>query len=264
MQRRSEKVLKLVVLLGSLAFVTGCGGTASSTENTATTFPAPTQATTPSVAAVAPTSSQSLTSSPTPSSGEQASAEEGTVRYLKPGEIAIPAGLSDDDLVAAYIERSNAWIMAATSPEISERFIANAAGADFQYESGLVHGAYVSELVANAKNPSAWNPDVQSFILKRMERVEEVARKYVQSVPEARAQPKQRETYKQWFHLIKVDSASSKGPIRTITVVYQLKSNSEKSFGQPALRHYPSRAHITFDESSGHALMTDVVIQQLP
>lgn len=42
-------------------------------------------------------------------------AQEGPVRYFKPGEIAIPAGLSGNELVAAFIERSNAWISAGTS-----------------------------------------------------------------------------------------------------------------------------------------------------
>jgi len=184
------------------------------------------------------------------------------IRYFKPGEIAIPAGLSDEDLVAAFIERSTAWNMAATSPDVYDRFVKNPDRLDLVWESGIAHGNYIQELVAKKSDQLAPR-ELQSALDQRLVRVNEVSRRYFASVAQAKAQPDMYEPYMQWFELLKVQSMSGqKGGVRSMVIDYVLRANDEKtppSFGQPdKTPPYPTRASIDFDESSGKALITDM------
>lgn len=247
MHSRPGFLLTAIVVLGC-TFTTACSNSGTSMPAAESSASAPEQASAPS---------------PTPSTTSQASGEAPDIRYYAPGQIGIPAGLSDEDLVAAFIEKSTAWNMAGTSPEIYERQIKKAPGADLQYESGLAHGVYVSELFADNRDRV-----IDEFLSQRMDRVQKVARLYMESAPQAQAQPDLYEPYKQWFELLAINSTSgTAGGSRTINIDYVLRSNDEKtqpSFGKP-LQHppYPNRVNVAFDESSGHALITDVVMMQL-
>jgi hypothetical protein len=256
--RGTQSLSKAAVMLGCVGFIVGCSGTA--TEVPAAGGP---------VSASAPTTAAAAVQASTPPAASPSSATPGAagdkprVRYFKPDEIAIPAGLSDEELVAAFIERSTAWNMAATSPEVYDAIMQEHSVTDLLVESRRAHGDYVTGLIHGTNAWEAVGNVDSSFLEQRLERVDQVAQKYFASVEQAKAQPDVYEPYMEWFELLEISSASgTKGGTRYFTIEYVAKSNDEKtepSFGNPdSTPPYPVRAQITFDESSGHALIKDI------
>lgn len=262
MQRRSEIILGASVVFGCLIFVAGCGGatTAPATSGEASTAAQSDQ--TGSTVPATNTASAAAVQSATPSATSVTASGRPDIRYFEQNEIAIPAGLSDEDLVAAFIERSTAWGMAATSPEVYDRYMKVPRDTDLLYESRMAHGTYVTELFVDI-NERLSDKVVSSFLDQRLDRVDKVSQKYFASVEQAKAQPDVYEPYMEWYELLEITSATrGKGSDRYFMIEYQLKSNDEKtqpSFGKPDdTPPYPVRAQITFNESSGHALIKDI------
>ncbi len=174
---------------------------------------------------------------PTPTPAATAEAYGGIEPYLE-GEaltaaFEIPAGLSDEELAQAFVDRMNAWMMYGATPELAAKWDSSSEGNDYwksefdkvssDNESAISPALFTEDAIASEGGLS---------ILTLMQEInaDSLYRYILSSFPDRN--PEDIEPYVRWREVANVDDVtppSAADGTRTLQISYVERANTDKN-----------------------------------